>query len=134
VSGLDRALSRLLISGLAALASCGKSPEVHAPMPPGVVAQIGERNITIAALTNALWQRQSGSDREQSSALLDNLIRSEILLARVRTNGYGRRPEVLGRFESFPEAVRVGILFALLHELFSPADSTRKTPPQMPGG
>lgn len=68
-------------------------------MPPSVVAQIGARCITAEQWQAALDRLGPGATAEQRQALLDELIRGEVLLAQARQAGYHQKSDLQARYD-----------------------------------
>jgi parvulin-like peptidyl-prolyl isomerase len=73
-------------------------------MPPDVVAQIGERSITVEQWRSALDRLGPDAGPEQKKQLLEDLIQREALLVQARRAGYHQKPELLARYDQVVSA------------------------------
>lgn len=81
------------------LCGCRQQEASPAPIPANVVAQVGERRITVEDVVAALKLHSPAPAPERKRLALEELVRAEVLLRAARSAGYDKRPELLARFD-----------------------------------
>jgi len=98
---MERARLPLILLGLAGLwlaTGCRRAPS-EPPLPTDAVARVADQVISVEALQQELARRSrvssgASNNSNQTRALLEDMIRFEVLYASALRAGYGQKPEV----------------------------------------